>query len=180
MRSFVLCVIDNSCVAAFFSANHSGLAASRAGVTLRTRRVASTRVWVHEMVDQRAHALFVPFVTWSTNPQYLISSWRTSGRSGDSGKETINQGQPGSARLGRESVCEVSTIRGPDMANLDLFLVGGPFLGGLPKCEAVQTQAKEHAVCTTPKYSSDRLTRACALYLRRRSLGPCTSVSGEG
>lgn len=118
-----LCLVcdDNSCVAAFFSANHSGLAALRAGVTLRTRRVASTCVWVHEMVDQRAHALFVPFVTWSTNPQYLISSWRTPEEVPTLGKETINQGWPGSARLGRESVCKASITRGPDMAKLGLI-----------------------------------------------------------
>lgn len=43
------------------------------------------------MVDQRAHAIFVPFVTWSTNPQYLLFPWRTSWKSYQLlAKETIS------------------------------------------------------------------------------------------
>lgn len=46
------------------------------------------------------------------------------------GKETVNQGQPGSDRLGRKSVCEVFAAHVPDVADLDLFAVGSLSLEG--------------------------------------------------
>lgn len=128
--------------------------------------MASPRAWVHEMVDQRAHALFVPFVTWSTNPQYLIPSWRTSGRSAHSGGRRlcgVSRAPLDSAGLRREHLRGVGHLRAR-YCKLGLVFSRGSCLGGLPRCEAIQTQGKGHAVCATPKYWSDLLTGACGLY----------------
>lgn len=91
--------------------------------------MASPRAWVHEMVDQRAHALFVPFVTWSTNPQYLIPSWRTSGRSAHSGGRRLF-GVSWAPLDSEENTFEASATCVPDTANLDLFSVGDLVLEG--------------------------------------------------
>lgn len=90
-------------------------------------------VWVREVVDQRAHAIFVPFVTWSTNPQYLTFPWRTSWkRSQLLGTEAISQLY--AVRLGDSilSTCNICACYGSigwasnAVLYLDPFLDMGP------------------------------------------------------
>lgn len=131
------------------------LGGSEGRANLRTRRMASPRAWVHEVVDQRAHASFVPFVTWSTNPQYLIPSWRTSGRSVHSGGRRPCGISRSSARLGREHRQGVCHPRAAHYRS-GLVFSRGSCLAGPPSCEAIHTQGEGHAVCTTPKYWSDQ------------------------
>lgn len=146
---------------------------------LWTRRVASARAWIHEMVDQRAHAVFVPFVTWSTNPQYLIPPLEIFR------KKCQLWGRRQETRASRAQLdWKKEHLQGVRCTcarcdKLELTCSRISFLGGLPRCEATQVRGKGHAVCTTPKYSSGQLTRVRALYVRHRLLGHRTSVSRE-
>lgn len=138
-------------MAASFSANFSGLAASWAGVTCRRGkwRQHVTYMWVREVVDQRAHAVFVPFVTWSTNPQYLTFPWRTSWKRCQLlGTETIYQLH--SARLGATSSAFATRVL--DMVVLYeismLFLYLESFLGvGPPKFKTKIMLLSDQSVC---------------------------------
>lgn len=142
--------------------------------------MASARAWVHEMVDQRAHAVFVPFVTWSTNPQYLIPPWRSLRRSATLGKGTVNQGQPGPTRLGRESVGKAFAVSVPNMANLGLFSVGSlsseGFLDGRP------SECRGRSMLSIPPQRTRGIScPECVhfIYTKDRSLGP-PHLSSQG
>lgn len=83
-------------------------------------------MWVHEVVDQRAHAIFVPFVTWSTNPQYLTFPWRTSWkRSQLLGDRDNNPAAP----LDLETVSSALATHVPDMVVLDTLPMLSLYLG---------------------------------------------------
>lgn len=119
--------------------------------------MASPRAWVHEVVDQRAHASFVPFVTWSTNPQYLIPSWRTSGRSVHSGGSRLCGISRASARLGREHR-QASATRVPRTADLDLSSAGDLVLQGLPAVRPSTLRGR--GMLSVPPQSTG-VTRVC-------------------
>lgn len=134
-------------------------------------------VWIHEMVDQRAHAVFEPFVTWSTNPQYLIPPGRPSGRSASFGEGDGELGPAGlcwtrkKERL--QDVCCPRASRQTRTCFHEDLLEG--FLDGRPS-----TLREGACRLHPPKCSSDQLTRVRSLYLRPRSLGPAhLSVQGR-
>ena len=143
---------------------------------LRTRSAASTRAWVHEMVDQRAHAVFVPFVTWSTNPQYLIPPGRTAGRSASSGDRDSSPAPAGLCWTWKEEHLQGLRCSRALCGKCELVSSGISFLGGLPGWEAVQIPGEGHAVCATAEDSSGPLTRVWARCFQHRSLGHHASV----
>lgn len=152
-----LCVMMTFVTAAFFSADLAGLAAPRAGLTCRRGE------WLHHVPGYmrwltRAHASFVPFVTWSTNPQYPNPLLRRTPRKKCPlwGGSRLCGIQPGLRQTRKRTPSSVCHPRAAHCRCLDLSSAGGSCLAGPPSCEAIHTQGEGHAVCTTPKYWSDQ------------------------